>query len=134
MKLRKKIYLILIALITCSILFAWISPIKLVKVNHGTFFHKDYYYYMISIMEANQLYFENVNKNEISFTKVTPASVANESEYFLTFLDSVQIIVMVEKYDTTNYVPLDKYTEIEINPSDLFTTIRASSRYEPPLE
>ena len=134
MKLRKKIYLIFIALITCSILFAWISPIKLVKVNHGTFFHKDYYYYMIQIFEANQLYFENVNKNEISFTKVTPASVANESEYFLTFLDSVQILVIVEKYDTTNYVPLDKYTEIKISPTDLFTTIRASSRYEPPLD
>ncbi|MFN3195237.1 MAG: hypothetical protein ACE364_04730 [Chlorobiota bacterium] len=127
MKLRKKIYLILIALITCSILFAWISPIKLVKVEHDTFFTEDFYYYMISIYEQNQLYFRNVNKNEISLTRVTPANVANGTEYFLTFQDSIEIKVFTETYITSEYFTLNKYTKIEVRPGRSFTIMSSSS-------
>lgn len=131
MRLRKKIYLILIALITCTILFAWISPIKLVKVNHETFFNENYYYYMIEIYDQNQLYFRNVNKNEISFTRVTPASVANGTEYFLTFQDTIELKVFTEEYDTTRYFTLDKYTNIKVRPYSSFTIMSSSSENLP---
>jgi hypothetical protein len=127
MKLRKKISLILIALITCSILFAWISPIKLVIVNHETFFNENYYYYMIEIYEQNQLYFRNVNKNEISLTRVTPANVANGTEYFLTFQDTIELKVFTEESDTTRYFTLDKYTNIKVRPYSSFTIMSSSS-------
>jgi hypothetical protein len=127
MKLRKKISLILIALITCSILFAWISPIKLVKVNHEAFFTKDFYYYMIEIYDQDQLYFKNANKNEISLTKVTPANVANGSEYFLTFKDSVEVFVRTDYVDTTRTIPLDRFTIMYIHPTQNVSFIHAST-------
>ena len=127
MKLRKKISLILIALITCGVLFAWISPIKLVRVNHEAFFTEDFYYYMIEIYEQNQLYFRNVNKNEISLTRVTPANVANGTEYFLTFQDSIEIKVFTETYITSKYFTLNKYTKIKIRPNPSFTIFNSSS-------
>ncbi|PKL81115.1 MAG: hypothetical protein CVV25_01365 [Ignavibacteriae bacterium HGW-Ignavibacteriae-4] len=119
---------VLVLIISCLIFFIF-SPIKLVKVNHETFFTEDYYYYMIEIYEQNQLYFENVNKNEISLNKVTPANVVKGTEYFLTFQDSIKVTVTTEKNDTSSYFPLDKYTNIRVRPYQSFTIMSSSSVY-----
>lgn len=127
----KKITIGIMATIICGLLFVWLSPLKIVKIYHETYFHEDYYYYLIDIYKQNQSYFENVNKNEISFTKVIPANIAYGTEYFLTFQDSIDIFIRTEFYDTSNYVPLDKFTLIRIQPCSKSTMIRASSRCEP---
>jgi hypothetical protein len=84
---------------------------------------------MIEIYEQNQLYFENVNKNEISLNKVTPANVVKGTEYFLTFQDSIKVTVTTEKNDTSSYFPLDKYTNIRVRPYQSFTIMSSSSVY-----
>ncbi|MFA7327858.1 MAG: hypothetical protein WC121_14420 [Candidatus Kapaibacterium sp.] len=127
MKLLKKKSLTMLTLIITGLLFLWLSPLKIVNVIHGTFFYEDYYYYMINIYEESELYFQNVNKNEMSFKKITPPSVANESEWFLTFQDSIKIFITTENSDTNKTIPLDKYTVVKISPTLSHSIIESSS-------
>lgn len=127
MKILIKKSFTMLTLIIAGLLFLWLSPLKIVNVIHGTFFYEDYYYYLINIYEENELYFQNVNKNEMSFKKITPPSVANESEWFLTFQDSIKIFITTENSDTNKTIPLDKYTVVKISPTLSHTFIESSS-------
>lgn len=133
-KLKNKIYsnkVFFSILILISILFVFLLwNINLVVVRHGTIFTKDFYHYTIEIFEENQLYFNNVNKNEISLTKVIPSNKVGGTDFFFTFESEIKIVIITESYDTTRYVPLDKYTKIDIYPTFYYSRILSSSKNE----
>ena len=133
-KIKDKIYsnkVVFTLLLLVSVVYVFILwNINLVVVRHGTIFTKDFYHYTIEIFEENQLYFKNVNKNEISLTKVIPSNKVGDIDFFFTFENEIEIVIITESYDTTRYIPLDKYTKIDIYPTYYYSRILSSSKNE----
>lgn len=116
-KKTKKLILITILAIIIVFVILLSFGLKLVRINHATYFTKEFYHYTIFIEELDIEYFKNVNPNEISHVRVVASNETNNIEYFFTFEDSIELIVITDGLDSNRIVQLNYFTNIFINPS-----------------